>query len=326
MSKQKINGDLGYLHEGDTWSESIYKTKHEILNQWLRSKKSTGKSLQTLNAYSRTAVDFFHQENPDKTPEEIRVEDIERWIQKMDQRDLSQNTKRRYIESLSSFYDWAGKRRGNNISYNPPAVVLEDLSKVIRERPEKATWENGAKICRHISDPRDKAIAALMAKTGCRVKEACTLKESDLMLEDGFVRFKNRKGGNSTVNPVDDEMIQALQRASIYSDDSSDYIFTSRKGGRICQTRVLREVRKAAENAGVTEDKDVKGWHSKFTPHFYRTIWTSLMRNGDNRMPDHFVRYLRGDSAQEVMDIYTRHPRDKIRSEYLDVIRPLHLF
>lgn len=51
-----------------------------------------------------------------------------------------------------------------------------------------------------------------MAKTGARVREVLTVKESDLMLDDGFIRFTDRKGGHETVNPVDDETVQAIRR------------------------------------------------------------------------------------------------------------------
>jgi len=65
-------------------------------------------------------------------------------------------------------------------------------------------------------------------------------------------------------------------------------------------------------------------WHHKFTPHYYRTIFTSQMRN--NGMPDHYTRYLRGHGDQEVMDLYTKIPRDKVRDEYLEIIKPLNLY
>ena len=72
------------------------------------------------------------------------------------------------------------------------------------------------------------------------------------------------------------------------------------------------------------EEEDEKRWHHKFVPHYYRTIFTSLMRN--NGMPDHYTRYLRGDGDQEVMDLYTKIPRDEVREEYLKHIKPLNLY
>jgi integrase/recombinase XerD len=324
----RINGDLGWLFDADRWEHRVYRTKHDCLNQWLKRKESTNScSRRTLNAYSRVSVKFFHHHFEDLHPEDVTVGDIERWVMEMNDRDCSQNTKRRYVESISSFYDWAMKRpRFENVTGNPAAVVLEELTRVNRERPEKATWENGRKIIQHISDPRDKAVATLLAKTGCRVRDATTLKEEHLNLEDGFVRFEDRKGGSTTTNPIDNETVRMIQRAMMFSDSSSDWVFPSHQSGHIGRERVRRWIKRAACSAGVTESETETRWHHKFVPHFYRTVWTSLMRNYRGAMPDHFVQYLRGDKDKETMDIYTKVPREQVREEYLEVIKPLNLF
>lgn len=87
--------------------------------------------------------------------------------------------------------------------------------------------------------------------------------------------------------------------------------------------RIRREVQKGAVRAGVMEDEDEDRWHHKFTPHYYRTILPSPMRN--NGMPDHFTRYLRGDGDQETMDLYTKISRDQVHDEYLETIKTLNL-
>lgn len=313
------------LMDADVWDKKVFENKHDCINQWLRRKDSTGASRRTLNAYSRTAAKFFHEHFPDTHPSEVMVGDVEQYVLIIDKRDVADNTKRRYVESLSSFYDWAMKRpRFEDITGNPAGVVLEELDRVRRERPDTATWENGKKIVREIPDPRDKAAAVLMAKTGARVQEVLTVKEEDLMLEDGFIRFRNRKGGRNTVNPLDDEAVQMIRRLQALSSDDSEYLFTAIHGGRVKRERIRREVRRAAVRAGVMEDEDEQRWHYKFTPHYYRTIFTSLMRNSG--MPDHFTRYLRGDGDQETMDLYTKIPRDQVRDEYLEHIKSLNMY
>lgn len=317
------SSELEVLLDSDVWEDRVFKNKHECINDWLRSKNSTGKSRRTLNAYSRTAARFFHDHFPDTHPSEVTVGDIEEYVLIIDKRDVAANTKRRYVESLSSFYAWAMKRpRFEDITGNPAGVVLEELDKVRRERPETATWENGKRIIWNIPDPRDKTAAVVMAKTGARIKEVLTLKHKDLMLAQGFVRFRDRKGGTTTVNPVDDETIDMFRRLAVISDDS-EYVFTSMRGSRLKRERVRREVREAAVRAGVMDDLKEQRWHYKFTPHYYRTIFTSEMRN--NGLPDHFTRYLRGDGDQEAMDLYTKIPREQVREEYLKRIKTLNI-
>lgn len=314
--------------DADTWEKKVFKNKHQCINNWLKSKDSTSRSgsRRTLNTYSRTAARFFHEEFPEYQPCEITVGHVEDYVLELNERDVSQNTKRRYVESLSAFYSWAMKRpRFEDITGNPAAVVLEELPKKKRPRPETATWSNGKKIIQHISDPRDKTAAILMLKTGVRLQEVLDLKEEDLnSLDNGFIRFRNRKGGHETVNPVDDETIQAVRRLQAISRDDSEYLFTSIRGGQVSQKRIRDNVKEAAFEAGITDSVDEKRWHHKFTPHYYRTVFTSQMRN--NGMPDHFTRYLRGDGDQEVMDLYTKIPREQVRDKYLEIIKPLNLY
>ncbi|MFB6103595.1 MAG: tyrosine-type recombinase/integrase [Halobacteriaceae archaeon] len=309
----------------DDWYETVYENKHEVVNEFIRKKRSTGCSHRTLNSYSRTLKKFFHEQFPDLTPSEVPVRHVEDNVVTLDQRGLSQNTKRRYLESLSAFYDWTVKRpRFESITGNPAAVVLEDVPKKIRERPDCATWETGAKIVRNMTDPRNKTVAVLLAKTGCRVSEALEVKLDDLMLDDGFVRLRERKGGKQTVVPVDEETIQAIERFRFtrQTHADTDYLFLSIRGNRVSKSQVQRSVKQPAVEAGIM-DRGEDRFHKKFTPHTYRTVFTTLMRN--QGMKPHVLRYIRGDAASETMDIYTRVDRDEARDEYLSCIKPLGL-
>lgn len=92
--------------------EVIYENKHSAVNDFIERKQAMDRSPRTLNAYSRTLKAFFHEEFPDLAPEDVEVRHIEDYIGVLAARDLSQNTKRRYLESLSSFFGWAMKRPG----------------------------------------------------------------------------------------------------------------------------------------------------------------------------------------------------------------------
>nr|WP_236995970.1 tyrosine-type recombinase/integrase [Natronorubrum daqingense] len=95
------------------------------------------------------------------------------------------------------------------ITGNPAAVVMEEIPRTYRDRPDCATWESACKIIQYMPDPRDKTVAIVLAKTGCRLLEGLSIREEDLMFEEGFIRLRNRKGGRQTVVPVDDETINA---------------------------------------------------------------------------------------------------------------------
>ncbi|WP_254762262.1 tyrosine-type recombinase/integrase [Natrinema marinum] len=311
-----------YLFEADSWEEKVYRNQHTAINDWLRSKETTGKTRRTLNEYSRTAKIFFHDEFPDLDPEDVEVRDIERYLSRLNQRELSQNTKRRYLESLSAFYSWALQRpRYEEITGNPAAVILEEVPKNVPNRPDCATWENARKIVDAVEDPRNFTVTAVLAKTGCRAREACEIREDDLLLDEGFIRLRKRKGGKQTVVPIDNELREIIEFYQlIRTDKGSDYLFESVKGGRMTREQLRRHVRGAAVRAGVMEEGETR-FHKKFTPHTFRTVFTTLMRN--QGMSDHVLKYIRGDSKTETMDIYTRVDRTQAREEYLDCIKKL---
>ena len=300
--------------------EIIYENKHASVNEFIARKRTTGRSPRTLNEYSRTLKRFFEERFPNKEPSDITVYDIEEYLVTLDERDLSQNTKRRYIESLSAFYSYAMKRpRFEEITGNPAAVVLEEIPQKYRDRPDCATWENGSRIVQELTNPRDRAITTILLKTGCRVREALEITVDDLMLEEGFIRLRERKGDKQTVVPVDDEVVQAIERYELVRPPvNQEYLFLSVQHNRLGTTRVQEVVRDAAVSTGIMQEGESR-FHKKFTPHTFRTVFTTLMRN--ENMKDHILKYIRGDSKQETMDIYTRVDRNEARSEYLNCIK-----
>jgi integrase/recombinase XerD len=297
----------------DDWYDTIYENKHDAINDFIKQKQTTGRSPRTLNSYSRVLKRYYHEHFPDLTPEKTEVRHIEEYLRILDDRGVSQNTKRRYLESLSAFFSYAMKRpRFENITGNPAGVVLEEIPKQIRKRPDCATWENTKKIVRAIPNPRNKAVAVLLAKTGCRLQEALEIKMDDLMLDDGFIRLRKRKGGNQTVVPIDRETVRTIKRFKLIRRDTDlDYLFVSIRGDRLSKTVIQRAVD--------GEDR----FHKKFTPHTFRTVFTTLMRNQE--MKPHILQYIRGDANSDTMDIYTRVDCNDARTEYLECMKPLGL-
>lgn len=302
----------------------IYENKHSEVNRFISRKQATNRSARTLNSYSRVLREFFHDQFPELEPEDVEVVHIEDYVMALNDRELSQNSVKKYLEVLSSFYGYAMKRpHFEGITGNPAAVVMEEITRTRRDRPDCATWENASKIIQHTSDPRDKTVQILLLKTGARLLEALSIREEDLMLEKGFIRLRNRKGGGQTVVPVDEETVQAIRQYQfMILDSDSPYLFTSNQGNRLCKERIRREVKKAADRADVAPLGETR-FEKKFTPHTFRTVFTTLMRN--QGMKPHILKYIRGDAKTETMDIYTRIDRDQAREEYLGCIKRLRM-
>ena len=105
----------------DTWHSKLYDNRLDVVNDFLNKKKSLGRSERTLNEYSRLLKRFFHDVFPEQSAGEIQVGHIEEYVTVLDGRECGQNTKRRYLETLSSFYSWTMKRpRFKEITGNLP--------------------------------------------------------------------------------------------------------------------------------------------------------------------------------------------------------------
>ncbi|MFC6719174.1 tyrosine-type recombinase/integrase [Natrialbaceae archaeon GCM10025810] len=308
----------------DDWYETIYENKHAEINNFIRQKKTTGRSPRTLNAYSRTLKKLYHEQFPEISPAETEIYHIEEYLFQLDERGLTQNTKRRYLESLSAFFSYAMKRpRFEDIDSNPAGVVLEEIPKVIHDRPDCATWENAKRIVRAIPDPRNKMVAVLLAKTDCRLTETLEIEIDDLMLEEGFIRLRKRKGGKQTVVPIDQETIQSVERFQmVRPSGDSNYLFVSIRGDRVSRERVRVAVRNAAVDCDVMEEGATQ-FHRKFTPHTFRTVFTTLMRQ--EGMDDRILQYIRGDANSQTMDIYTRIDREEAREQLIECMQSLDL-
>jgi len=119
------------------------------------------------------------------------------------------------------------------------------------------------------------------------------------------------------------ETIRTIKRFKLVRRDTDlDSLFVSIRDDRLTKTVIQRAVRQTAISEDIMDEGEDR-FHKKFTPHTFRTVFTTLMRN--QGMKQHVLRYLRGDAASETMDIYTRVDRDEAREEYLDCMNPLEL-
>jgi integrase/recombinase XerD len=307
----------------DEWYKTVYENKHQTINTFLQYEESVGRSPRTINAYSRVLKKFYHEHFPEATPATTGIEHVEQYLAILAKRDLSRNTKRRYVESLSSFFSYAVKReRFPKITANPAAAVLEELPRVTRDRPDCATWENAKQIIHAIPDPRNKAVTVLLAKTGCRLTEALEIRLDDLLLDQGFIRLQSRKGGDEGVIPVDEEVVKTINRfRMVRGRTESEYLFGSIHGNRVSREMVRRAVRTAAVDQGITEEK-ASEFNEKFTPHTFRTVFTTLMRR--QGMDDRILQYIKGDSPSSTIDLYTKIDRQKVKEQYLECMKSLN--
>jgi site-specific recombinase XerD len=110
---------------------------------------------------------------------------------------------------------------------------------------------------------RDWAMILLAYRHGLRASEVCGLKLADLDLKAGSISIRRLKGSLHTVQPLYQHRGQPLldEQAAIRAwlrkrlDDGSDYLFTSRKGGKLSRIQFFRNFQRIAGDAGLSIEK-----------------------------------------------------------------------
>jgi integrase len=109
---------------------------------------------------------------------------------------------------------------------------------------------------------RNHAMILLAWRHGMRASEVCNLRLSDIDLKAGEITIRRLKGSLKTTQPLVDLPGQPLLsekrvlRAWLAErKDSSDYLFTSQKGGQLDRSAFFRLFQDAAERAGIEPAK-----------------------------------------------------------------------
>lgn len=105
------------------------------------------------------------------------------------------------------------------------------------------------------SPERDYCLLYMSFIHGFRVTEARLLQLSDLCLKEGSLRIKRLKQGFSTIHPLLEDEIRAIQawlkvRKAIRGADS-DWLFLSRQGNPLTRQRVYQIIRELGDKARI---------------------------------------------------------------------------
>ncbi len=290
----------------------IYSNGMPALEDFIRRKRITNRSPRTLSEYSRIVSRFFEWAGHQKS-ENITERDIERYLEHMQERKLSQNSQAKYIEALASFFSFLHGRPEYGLKVNPVADLASEIKHERKPRPSSATWENVRKTILSMTDPCDQAIAILAAKTGMRISEILGLELQDVDFQNGFALIRRGKGGKARSVPVDEELIKIVKRWLIVrpKDLKDNHIFVSIRGTRMDRNSARRRLNASAITNGLSNGKD---FTQKFTPHTYRSVFTTEMRNA--RCREDILRMIRGDALRDIADVYTIVTPEQIKAEY----------
>lgn len=274
-----------------------------------------GLSPNTREAYEHDVaklLDFLHDEQLEVT--QVRLEDLHRFAASLYDLGISATSIMRILSGTRSFFRFLLiegyiQTDPTELLESPkrPEHLPEVLSLNEVDRLEKAIDLAAAE------GQRDRAIIELLYSCGLRVTELCTLRLSDLFLDEGFIRVLG-KGSKQRLIPISERAIHELElwfadRCHIeVKPGEEDFVFVShRRGKHLSRITVFHNLQVYAERAGITKT---------ISPHTLRhTFATHLLEGGANLRA---IQAMLGHEQIGTTEIYTHIDRSFLRQQVLE--------
>ncbi|MDO5074613.1 MAG: site-specific tyrosine recombinase XerD [Bacteroidales bacterium] len=197
-----------------------------------------------------------------------------------------------------------------------PTELLEN-PRIPKHLPDVLTLEEVETILSVIdqSKPegqRDHCLIELLYSCGLRVSEVCSLKLSDLFLEEGFIRVTG-KGDKQRIVPISPRAIHEIHnwldaRADInIKAGEEDFLFVSATRGRhLSRITVFHNIKQYVAAAEI---------HKEVSPHTFRhTFATHLLEGGASLRA---IQVMLGHESIATTEIYTHLDSHLLREQVL---------
>ncbi len=255
--------------------------------------------------------------------DEIKLEHIASFINELRKLGLSTNSVLRNISAIRSYHKYAlgegfVKHDPTENLFRPkiekklPAVLEYHEVENILNQPDKSK-KYGL---------RDKAMLEIMYSCGLRVSELISLKETDLIFNEGLIKVFGKRGKERVVpigKEASDTVIKYInsEKVSLSKDrHTGGYIFLNNRGKQISRMGVWKILKKYCMKSGIKKE---------VSPHTLRhSFATHLLEGGANLRA---VQEMLGHSDISTTQIYTHidreylhevhktfHPREKYYS------------
>lgn len=263
-------------------------------------------SPNTVKAYTSDILSFQDYLRG-KSWNKVTAEDISNYLISLSDL-LSKRSQARILSSLNSFFDYLvleGEREDNPAS-------LVDAPKLGQYLPVVLSVEEIRDILDSARNSRDRAILEVLYGCGLRVSELCSLKISQVYLDELFVKVKG-KGSKERLVPMAESTAEAISAylAERKESDSKneDTLFLNRFGAALSRVAVFNLVKDSALRAGVSKN---------ISPHSFRhSFATHLIENGaDLRV----VQEMLGHESILTTEIYTHVDSATWQKEIKEII------
>lgn len=292
------------------WENHISQFRH-----YLKLERSL--SANSIEAYTRDVeklAKYSYTNFPDKTPLNLELEHLRRFVNDLAKLEISDYTQARIISGIKAFYKFLMYE--DKITEDP-AQLLE-APKLGRKLPDTLSYLEIVQLLEAIplgesEGHRNRAIIEMLYSSGLRVSELTELKTGQIFEDVGFLRVVG-KGNKERLVPIGTD---ALKYLNIYKDEvrvhqsiakgHEEYVFLNRRGKKLSRVMIFLIIKKSAEQAGI--EKNV-------SPHTFRhSFATHLIEGGADLRA---VQEMLGHESITTTEIYTHLDRDYLRQVLTD--------
>ncbi|MEO8961549.1 MAG: site-specific tyrosine recombinase XerD [Ginsengibacter sp.] len=259
---------------------------------------------------------FLCQNNLDKSPREIELDELENFLEWINQLGMTPSSQARIISGLKSFYRFCLQEE---ISKTDPTALLE-APKLAKHLPDVLSYNEIEKIINSIDfstteGTRNKAIIETLYSCGLRVSELVNLKLSCLYFEVGYVRITG-KGDKERLVPIGSSAIKSIKFYLDYIRShvavlpgNEDIAFLNRRGKKLSRVMIFMIIKELAKKASITKN---------ISPHTFRhSFATHLVEGGADLRA---VQEMLGHESITTTEIYTHLDREYLR----DTLQQFH--
>lgn len=300
----------------------------DLVSQYCRDAEVQGMTPESIIRYRSSLMDF----NRFLIMEKVSILEVSNnilidYLAYLRSKNLAIKTIENYFTSISSLFSFLEFKE--LVPKNPVLAIrkryLRRYKKEDADSSERKviSVEEMKLLINSILSSRDKAIVALLAKTGIRRDELIKIDIADINWSEQSIRLKPKKKRSNRTVFFDDETARILKRWIWNREgiaDGTSALFIGERGERLKRSGVYNMVVKYAEAVGLS-DADSDQLEDHFTPHCCRHWFTTYLRK--NGMKREFIQMLRGDRRKDAVDIYDHIDDQELRESYLACIPQL---
>jgi integrase/recombinase XerD len=263
------------------------------------------KDLQKLlNYYSDEGIDF----------RQVTLKQLDGFAKALQELGVGPRSVARILSGVRSFYRFLTIEKEVETD---PTELLES-PKLGKHLPEVLSLPeiDAIEAAIDLSKPegvRDLAIVEVLFSCGLRISELCSLKLSELYLEEGYIRVHG-KGRKERLVPIGDSAIDRLRQWFVVRQGckvkpgEEDFVFVSlRRGKRLSRISLFVYIKEYAAKAGIRKN---------ISPHTFRhSFATQLLEGGANLRA---IQAMLGHEDIGTTEIYMHVDKTRLRREILE--------